>query len=134
MIISGQICGSKLQKVFTLGDGCWLPTLIAVALAAIPHMLRCRSMNALTLLWDPYVKCFTVVVVNNPLATIPHQQGHLEHETVYNDKLRNTCRTTTTATLPQTITSTRRVQDNKQEHDDIHKSVSKNLNRKIGKG
>ena len=27
VIISGQICGSKLQSVFTLGDGCWLPTL-----------------------------------------------------------------------------------------------------------
>ena len=27
VIISGQICGSKLQKVFTLGDGCWLPTI-----------------------------------------------------------------------------------------------------------
>ena len=26
VIISGQICGSKLQRVFTLGDGCWLPT------------------------------------------------------------------------------------------------------------
>ena len=25
--ISSQICGSKLQKVFTLGDGCWLPTI-----------------------------------------------------------------------------------------------------------
>ena len=25
VIISSQICGSKLQKVFTLGDGCWLP-------------------------------------------------------------------------------------------------------------
>ena len=25
MIISGQIFGSKLQRVFTLGDGCWLP-------------------------------------------------------------------------------------------------------------
>ena len=25
MIISSQICGSNLQKVFTLGDGCWLP-------------------------------------------------------------------------------------------------------------
>ena len=25
VIISGQICGSKLQRVFTLGDGCWLP-------------------------------------------------------------------------------------------------------------
>ena len=24
-IISGQICGSKLQRVFTSGDGCWLP-------------------------------------------------------------------------------------------------------------
>ena len=23
--IPGQICGSKLQRVFTLGDGCWLP-------------------------------------------------------------------------------------------------------------
>ena len=22
---SSQICGSNLQKVFTLGDGCWLP-------------------------------------------------------------------------------------------------------------
>ena len=26
VIISGQICGSKLQRVFTLGDGCYLPT------------------------------------------------------------------------------------------------------------
>ena len=25
MIISGQICGSKLQRVFTLGYGCWPP-------------------------------------------------------------------------------------------------------------
>ena len=25
VIISGQICGSKLQRVFTLGDVCWLP-------------------------------------------------------------------------------------------------------------
>ena len=25
VIIFGQICGSKLQRVFTLGDGCWLP-------------------------------------------------------------------------------------------------------------
>ena len=25
-IISGQVCGSKLQRVFTLGDGCWLPS------------------------------------------------------------------------------------------------------------
>ena len=25
VIISSQSCGSKLQKVFTLGDGCWLP-------------------------------------------------------------------------------------------------------------
>ena len=25
VIISGQICGSKLQRVFTLGDGYWLP-------------------------------------------------------------------------------------------------------------
>ena len=27
VIISGQICGSKLQRAFTLGDGCWLPIL-----------------------------------------------------------------------------------------------------------
>ena len=25
VIISSQICGSNLQKNFTLGDGCWLP-------------------------------------------------------------------------------------------------------------
>ena len=25
VIISSQIRGSNLQKVFTLGDGCWLP-------------------------------------------------------------------------------------------------------------
>ena len=25
VIISGQIWGSKLQRVFTLGEGCWLP-------------------------------------------------------------------------------------------------------------
>ena len=28
VIISSQICRSNLQKVFTLGDGCWLPTLL----------------------------------------------------------------------------------------------------------
>ena len=27
MIISGQKLGSKLQRVVTLGDGCWLPNL-----------------------------------------------------------------------------------------------------------
>ena len=27
VIISGQICGSKLQMVFTAGDGGWLPKL-----------------------------------------------------------------------------------------------------------
>ena len=27
VIISSQICVSKLQRVFTLGDGCWLPNL-----------------------------------------------------------------------------------------------------------
>ena len=27
VIIAGQICGSKLERVFALGDGCWLPTL-----------------------------------------------------------------------------------------------------------
>ena len=26
VIISSQICGSNLQNVFTLGDGCWLPS------------------------------------------------------------------------------------------------------------
>ena len=26
-MISGQIRGSKLWRVFTLGDGCWLPIL-----------------------------------------------------------------------------------------------------------
>ena len=25
VIVPGQTCGSKLQRVFTLGDGCWLP-------------------------------------------------------------------------------------------------------------
>ena len=25
VILSGQICGLKLQRVFTSGDGCWLP-------------------------------------------------------------------------------------------------------------
>ena len=28
VIISSQICVSKLQRVFTLGDGCWLPILM----------------------------------------------------------------------------------------------------------
>ena len=28
VIISGQICGLKLQRVFTLGDGCWLPNIL----------------------------------------------------------------------------------------------------------
>ena len=34
VIISSQICGSKLQKVFTLGDGCWLPSLLRWAKCA----------------------------------------------------------------------------------------------------
>ena len=25
VIISSQICGSNVQRFFTLGDGCWLP-------------------------------------------------------------------------------------------------------------
>ena len=28
VIISSQICVSKLQRVFTLGDGCWLPIMV----------------------------------------------------------------------------------------------------------
>ena len=28
VIISGQIWGLKLQSVFTLGDGCWLPSIV----------------------------------------------------------------------------------------------------------
>ena len=32
VMISGQICGSKLQRVFTLGDGCWLPK-------EVPHLI-----------------------------------------------------------------------------------------------
>ena len=35
VIISSQICGSNLQKVFTLGDGCWLPTVV-VKKASLP--------------------------------------------------------------------------------------------------
>ena len=31
VIISGQIGGSKLQRVFTFGDGCWLPIDVQVA-------------------------------------------------------------------------------------------------------
>ena len=31
VIISSQICGSNSQKVFTLGDGCWLPIKAAQA-------------------------------------------------------------------------------------------------------
>ena len=31
VMISGQIRGSKLQRVFTLGDGCWLPRKSCVA-------------------------------------------------------------------------------------------------------
>ena len=27
VVISSQICGSKFQSFFTLGDGCWLPKL-----------------------------------------------------------------------------------------------------------
>ena len=28
VLISSQICVSKLQRVFTLGDGCWLPIIL----------------------------------------------------------------------------------------------------------
>ena len=33
VIISSQICGSKLQKVFTLGDRCWLPNTPPICIA-----------------------------------------------------------------------------------------------------
>ena len=41
VIISGQIWGSKLQSVFTLGDGCWLP--IDVAGQKLPRDNFCLS-------------------------------------------------------------------------------------------
>ena len=41
MIISSQICVSKLQRVFTLGDGCWLP--ITVVLWQHPKSLGDRQ-------------------------------------------------------------------------------------------
>ena len=30
VMLSGQICGSRLQRVLTLGDGCWLPKMITL--------------------------------------------------------------------------------------------------------
>ena len=30
VIISGQIWGSKLQSIFTSGDGCWLPITVSL--------------------------------------------------------------------------------------------------------
>ena len=35
VIISGQICGSQLRRVFTLGDGCWLPIFLCRFLAML---------------------------------------------------------------------------------------------------
>ena len=32
VILSSQICVLKLQRVFTLGDGCWLPIYVKVIL------------------------------------------------------------------------------------------------------
>ena len=41
VIISGQICSSKLQRVFTLGDGCWLP----IFLISEVHFLPCEVIS-----------------------------------------------------------------------------------------
>ena len=41
VIISSQISSSKLQRVVTLGDGCWLPTL------ALPMLLSCGPIVAI---------------------------------------------------------------------------------------
>ena len=41
VIVFGQICGSKLQNVFTLGDGCWLP--------GFPI---CSRLSRIVLFWD----------------------------------------------------------------------------------
>ena len=38
VIISGQICGSKLPRVFTLGDGCWLP-ICSIRMSSSPQPL-----------------------------------------------------------------------------------------------
>ena len=40
VIVSGQICGSKLQKVFTLGDRCWLTMVAPLCVFAAQGMKR----------------------------------------------------------------------------------------------
>ena len=42
MIISSQICVSKFQRFFTLGDGCWLPTRV-VGGRRVQSMLKQKS-------------------------------------------------------------------------------------------
>ena len=39
VIFSGQICGSRLQRVFTLGDACWLPKQGGFGLLRMEEML-----------------------------------------------------------------------------------------------
>ena len=56
VIISSQICVSKLQRVFTSGDGCWLPILpsfstdleailVAISLALRPSLCNFKSQS-----------------------------------------------------------------------------------------
>ena len=43
--ISGQVCGLKLQKVFTLGDGCWLPTSVIISTNWRPQPLSIKTVH-----------------------------------------------------------------------------------------
>ena len=43
VIISGRICGSKLQRVFTFCDGCWLPTYPVSVPFSIRGSVRLRA-------------------------------------------------------------------------------------------
>ena len=46
VILSSQICGSKLPKVFTLGDGCWLPNFLLPATSRPPIWSSFRFFRA----------------------------------------------------------------------------------------
>ena len=47
VIISSQICVSKFQKLFTLGDGCWLP--ILGQFLPVPKCSKSRDLTAIAI-------------------------------------------------------------------------------------
>ena len=84
VISSGQICCSKSQRVFTLGDGCWLPMwifgIIATGLpqrGGQPKYVRGRASGA-TVCSGHVLRVFPYLTIETRLCdTCPNQFGYI---------------------------------------------------------